>query len=127
MVNGNGQRHGLCRCPPGPADRAGSPPAPEFLRTCFTDEKTDEAVSALRLAWAIELVANEGLDEPLEIGWPQAKAVIRAVPEVAAHAYDGLEILCKRPDGSPTMHPLSSSHSLSLSSVSALVGAGMDT
>jgi hypothetical protein len=34
-----------------------------------------------------------GLEEPLEIGWPQAKAVIRAVPEVAAHAYDGLEIL----------------------------------
>jgi hypothetical protein len=34
-----------------------------------------------------------GLDEPVEIGWPQAEAVIRAVPEVTAHAYDGLAIL----------------------------------
>jgi hypothetical protein len=47
----------------------------------------------LRLAWALELVVDEGLDEPLEIGWPQARAVIRAVPEVTAHAYDGLAVL----------------------------------
>jgi hypothetical protein len=42
---------------------------------------------------AIELVVDGRSDEPLEIGWPQAKAVIRALPEVTAHAYDGLEIL----------------------------------
>jgi hypothetical protein len=65
----------------------------QLLRTAFTEEKTDEATAALRLAGAIELVVDEGLDDPLEIGWPQAEAVIRAVPEVGAHAYDGLEIL----------------------------------
>jgi hypothetical protein len=64
-----------------------------LLRDAFTDEKTDEATAALRLAWAIELVVDEGRDEPLEIGSPHANAVIRAVPEVAAHAYDGLEVL----------------------------------
>ena len=64
----------------------------QLLRTCFTDEKTDEAAAALRLAWALELV-DEGLDEPLEIGWPQAEAVIRALPAVTAHAYDGLDVL----------------------------------
>jgi hypothetical protein len=47
----------------------------------------------LRLAGALELVVDEGLDEPLEIGWPQAEAVIRAVSEVTAHAYDGLDAL----------------------------------
>jgi hypothetical protein len=46
-----------------------------------------------RLAWALELVIDEDLDGPLEVGLPQAKAVIRAVPEVTAHAYDGLEVL----------------------------------
>jgi hypothetical protein len=65
----------------------------ELLRATFADEKFDEAVSALRLAWAIELVVDEGLDEPLEIGWPQAEAVIRALPELNAHAYDGLDVL----------------------------------
>jgi hypothetical protein len=65
----------------------------QLLRDTFTDEKTDEAVSALRLVWAIELVVEEGLDEPLEIGWPHAEAVIRALPEVTAHAYDGLDVL----------------------------------
>jgi hypothetical protein len=64
-----------------------------LLRAAFADEKTDEAGAALRLAWALELVLDEGLEEPLEIGWPQAKAVIRALPEVTAHAYDGLEVL----------------------------------
>jgi hypothetical protein len=64
-----------------------------LLRDAFTDERIDEAIAALRLAWAIELVVNEDLDEPLEIGWPQAEAVIRAVPEVTAHAYAGLEVL----------------------------------
>jgi hypothetical protein len=59
----------------------------------LTDEKTDDAAAGLRLAWAVELVVDENLDEPLEIGWPQAEAVIRAVPEVTAHAYDGLEVL----------------------------------
>jgi hypothetical protein len=53
----------------------------------------DEGASALRLAWALELAVNEGLDEPLEIGWPEAEAVIRALPEITAHAYDGLEVL----------------------------------
>jgi hypothetical protein len=38
-------------------------------------------------------VVDEGLDEPLEIGWPQARAVIRALPEVTAHVYDGLDVL----------------------------------
>jgi len=65
----------------------------QLLRATFTDEKTDEAVAALRLASALELVVDEGLDEPLEIGWPQAEAVIRAVPEVTAHAFDGLDVL----------------------------------
>jgi hypothetical protein len=64
-----------------------------LLRATFTDEETDEAAAALRLAWALELVIDEDLDEPLEVGLPQAKAVIRAVPEVTAHAYDGLEVL----------------------------------
>jgi hypothetical protein len=48
---------------------------------------------ALRLAWALELIVNEDLDEPLDLGWPQADAVIRAMPEVEAHAYSGLEVL----------------------------------
>jgi hypothetical protein len=65
----------------------------QFLRAAFEDEKTDEAAAGLRLAWAVELVVDEGLDEPLEIGWPQAEAVIRALPEVTAHAYDGLDVL----------------------------------
>jgi hypothetical protein len=48
----------------------------------------------LRLAWALEIVVEEELhDEVLELGWPQAEAVIRAVPEVPAHAYDGLDVL----------------------------------
>jgi hypothetical protein len=37
----------------------------ELLCATFADEKTDEAVSAMRLAWAIELVVDEGLYEPL--------------------------------------------------------------
>jgi hypothetical protein len=65
----------------------------QALRAALTDEKTDEAAAGLRLAWAVELVVDEGLDEPLEIGWPQAEAVIRALPEVTAHTYDGLEVL----------------------------------
>jgi hypothetical protein len=65
----------------------------QLLRDAFTDEKFGEATAALRLAWAIELAVDEGPDEPLEIGWPQAKAVIRAVPEVTAQAHDGLDVL----------------------------------
>jgi hypothetical protein len=64
-----------------------------LLQTAFTHEKTEEAAAGLRLARALNLVVDEGLDEPLEIGWPQAEAVIRAVPEVTAHAYDGLDVL----------------------------------
>jgi hypothetical protein len=73
-----------------------------LLRATFTDEKTDEATAALDLARALGLVVDEGLDEPLEIGWPQGEAVIRAVPEVTAHAYDGSASCCKRQNGSPT-------------------------
>jgi hypothetical protein len=66
----------------------------QLLRATFTDEKTDEAVAALHLAWALEIVVEDELhDEVLELGWPQAEAVIRAVPEVPAHAYDGLDVL----------------------------------
>jgi hypothetical protein len=65
----------------------------QVLRVTFTDEKTEEAAAGLRLAWAIELVVDEDLDEPLDIGWPQAEAVIRALPEVEAHEYGGLEVL----------------------------------
>jgi hypothetical protein len=64
-----------------------------LLRASVTDHRIDEAAAALRLAWALELVIDEGLDEPLEVGWPQARAVTRAVPEVTAHAYDGLAVL----------------------------------
>jgi hypothetical protein len=64
-----------------------------LLRASVANRRIDEAVTALRLAWALELVVDEGLDEPLEVGWPQARAVIRAVPEVTAHAYDGLAVL----------------------------------
>jgi hypothetical protein len=63
------------------------------LRACFTDGQTDEAAAGLRLAWALELVLEEDLDEPLEIGWPQADAVIHALPEATAHAHDGLDVL----------------------------------
>jgi hypothetical protein len=66
-----------------------------LLRAASTDKKTDKAAVALRLAWDLELVVDEGIDEPLEIGWPQAEAVIRALPEVTGHAYDGLEVLLK--------------------------------
>jgi hypothetical protein len=59
----------------------------------LADEEPDEDAVALRFAWALELIVNEDLDEPLEIGWPQAKAVVRALPEVTAHAYDGLDVL----------------------------------
>jgi hypothetical protein len=59
----------------------------------LADEELDEDAVALRFAWALELIVNEDLDEPLEIGGPQAEAVIRALPEVNAHAYDGLEVL----------------------------------
>jgi hypothetical protein len=59
----------------------------------LADESPDEEEMALRLAWAFELIVNEELDEPLEIDWPQAEAVVRALPEVTAHAYDGLEVL----------------------------------
>ena len=65
----------------------------QVLRATFTDEKTEEAAAGLRLAWALELVVDEGLEEPLEIGWPQAEAVTHALPEVTAHAYNGLEPL----------------------------------
>jgi hypothetical protein len=64
-----------------------------LLRGCLADEKFDEAAAGLRLAWALELVIDEGLYEPLEVGWPQARAVTRALPEVTAHAYDGLDVL----------------------------------
>jgi hypothetical protein len=64
-----------------------------LLRQAFTDEKSDEAVAGLRLARAIELVIEEKLDEALELGWPQAEAVIRALPEVTAHANEGLDVL----------------------------------
>jgi hypothetical protein len=64
-----------------------------LLRARFTDRQTDEAPAGLRLAWALELVVDEGLDEPVEIGWPQAEAVIHALPEVNAHAHDGLDAL----------------------------------
>jgi hypothetical protein len=64
-----------------------------LLCGCLADEEFDEAAAGLRLAWALELALDEGFDEPLEIGWPQAKAVISAVPEVTAHAYDGLDVL----------------------------------
>jgi hypothetical protein len=57
-----------------------------WLRAAFSNEKTDEAAAGLRLAWALELVVDENLDEPLELGWPKADAVIRALPEVEAHA-----------------------------------------
>jgi hypothetical protein len=62
-----------------------------LLRTAFTDEKPRRLLAGLRLARALELVAVEGLDEPLEIGWPQAEAVIHSLPEVTAHAYEGLD------------------------------------
>jgi hypothetical protein len=64
-----------------------------LLRARFTDGQTDHAAAGLRLAWALELVVDEDLDEPVEIGWPQAEAVIRAVPEVTAHACEGLDAL----------------------------------
>jgi hypothetical protein len=88
-----GQRHCLRRRTPIPADRAGSAAARAGPPGRLQDEKTDEAAAALRLAWALELVVDENLDEPLELGWPQADAVIRALPEFEAHAYSGLEVL----------------------------------
>jgi hypothetical protein len=65
----------------------------ELLRAAFADENFDEASAALRLAWEFELAADGDLDEPVEIGWPEAEAVTRALPEVTAHAYDGLDVL----------------------------------
>jgi hypothetical protein len=65
----------------------------QLLRTFFTDETTGDAIAALRLARALELVVDEDSDEPVELGWPQAQALIRAVPEVTAHGYDGLDVL----------------------------------
>jgi hypothetical protein len=65
----------------------------QLLRAAFADENTGEAAAALRLARAVELVVDEDLDEPLEIGWPQAAAVIRAIPDITTHPYDGLEVL----------------------------------
>jgi hypothetical protein len=64
-----------------------------LLRAAFTGEKPRRLLAGLRLARALELVAVEGLDEPLEIGWPQAEAVVHSLPEVTAHAYDGLDPL----------------------------------
>jgi hypothetical protein len=40
-------------------------------------------------------VVDENLDQPLEIGWPQAEAVIRALPEVTTHAHDGVDVLLR--------------------------------
>ena len=90
-VPAGGQPSRSCRCPPLLADRGGGPSARPASRRHQT-ESSYEAAAGLRLAWALELVVDEELDEPLEIGWPQAEAVIRAIPEVA-HAYVGLEVL----------------------------------
>jgi len=65
----------------------------ELLRTLPHRGEGGEAIAGLRLASALELVVDEGLDEPLEIGRPQAEAVVHAVPEVTAQAYEGLEVL----------------------------------
>jgi hypothetical protein len=50
----------------------------------LADEEADADAVALRLGWALALMVNEDLDEPLEIGRPQAEAVIHALPEVTA-------------------------------------------
>jgi hypothetical protein len=56
-----------------------------------------------RLTWALELVIDdESLDEPLEIGWSQAEAVIQALPEVSTHAMSDSTFSCKRRNGSLT-------------------------
>jgi hypothetical protein len=65
----------------------------------------DEAAAGLRLAWALELLVDEGLDEPLEIGWPQAEAVIHALPELTAHAYEASMLCCMRQGGLVTTQP----------------------
>jgi hypothetical protein len=64
-----------------------------LLRGAAAEQKTEEAAAGLRLARALDLAAVGGLNETVEIGRPQAEAVARALPEVTAHAYDGLELL----------------------------------
>jgi hypothetical protein len=51
------------------------------------------ATTALRVAWAIDLVLDEGVDEPVEIGWPEAQAITRVAADVSAHRLRELDEL----------------------------------
>jgi hypothetical protein len=46
-----------------------------ILREELGGRDDDQAVIGLQVAWAIDLVLNEGSDEPLELGGRQAEAV----------------------------------------------------
>jgi hypothetical protein len=51
------------------------------------------ATEGMRVAWSIDLVLDEGVDEPVELGWPEAPAIARAVGDVSAHRRRGLDEL----------------------------------
>jgi hypothetical protein len=93
-VADGGQRHGFVGARPYLLTEQEARRLAHLLRASVSDHRIDEAAAALRLAWELELRSiGEGLDEPLEISWPEAESVIQALPEVTAHAYVGLEAL----------------------------------
>jgi hypothetical protein len=64
-----------------------------LLREAYSGDLSAMAAEALRVAWAIDLVLDEGVDEPIELGWPEAQAITRAVADVSAHRRRGLDEL----------------------------------
>jgi hypothetical protein len=64
-----------------------------LLRDAYSGETSAMATEAMRVAWAIDLILEEDLDEPLELGWPEAQAITRAMPDVSSHRRRGLDEL----------------------------------
>jgi hypothetical protein len=64
-----------------------------LLREAYSSELSAMATEGMRVAWSIELILDEGVDEPVELGWPEAQAIARAVGDVSAHRRRGLDEL----------------------------------
>jgi hypothetical protein len=64
-----------------------------LLREAYSSELSAMATEGMRVAWSIDLILSEGLAEPVELGWPEAQAITRAVGDVSAHRRRGLDEL----------------------------------
>lgn len=64
-----------------------------LLREAYSSELSAMATEGMRVAWSIDLVLDQGVDEPVELGWPEAQAITRAAGDVSAHRRLGLDEL----------------------------------